>query len=73
LEKNTDLLILDDQQGRVVALEKGLIITGTIGVLIESRDKQLISSLRKELDRLIEAGMWMNEFFYHRILAEFGE
>jgi predicted nucleic acid-binding protein len=42
-------------------------------VLIESREKEVILSLRQELDRLIEAGMWISEIFYHRILQEFGE
>jgi predicted nucleic acid-binding protein len=35
--------------------------------------KGLIHSLRNEMDRLIEAGMWISEIFYHRILLEFGE
>jgi len=33
----------------------------------------MIPSVRHELDHLIEAGMWIDETFYHRILQEFGE
>ncbi len=66
-------MILDDQEGRRVACERGLSITGTVGVLVEARERGLIPSLRQELDRLIEAGMWIREAFYHRILQEFGE
>lgn len=33
----------------------------------------MIPSVRCELDRLIEAGMWIDEAFYHRTLQEFGE
>lgn len=33
----------------------------------------MIPSVRHELDHLIEAGMWIDEAFYHRILQEFGE
>lgn len=73
LETKADLVILDDQQGRRIAREKGLSVTGTVGVLIEARGRGIIASVRRELDRLIEAGMWIDEVFYHRILQEFGE
>lgn len=73
LETKVDLVILDDQQGRSVARERGLLVTGTVGVLIEARERGLIPSVRHELDRLIEAGMWIDEAFYHRILQELGE
>lgn len=67
------LVILDDQEGRAVARKQGLRVTGTLGVLVEARARGLISSIRPELDRLVEVGMWVNEGFYHRLLSEFGE
>lgn len=73
IETKVDLVILDDQQGRSVAFEKGLSTTGTIGVIIEGREQGLITSVRREMDHLIEAGMWIDEKFYHRVLQEFGE
>ena len=73
IEKQADLVILDDLEGRRIAREKGLIVTGTIGLLVEARKRGLIPSIRGDLDRLIEAGMWLDEIFYHRILREFGE
>lgn len=73
LETRADLVILDDHKGRCIAREKGLSVTGTIGVLVEARERGVIPSVRHELDRLIEAGMWLDEAFYHRVLKEFGE
>ena len=73
VEIGADLVVLDDQQGRQVAREKGLSVTGTIGILLEAWERSMISSMRRELDRLIEAGMWIDEGFYHRILQESGE
>jgi predicted nucleic acid-binding protein len=73
LEIMADLVILDDQQGRHVAREQGLPVTGTGGILIEAQERRMIPSVRHELDHLIEAGMWIDEAFYHRILQEFGE
>lgn len=73
IDSGADLVILDDQQGRLVSRDKGLSVTGTVGVLIEAKERGFIASLRPEIDRLIEAGMWINEVFYHRILKEYGE
>jgi predicted nucleic acid-binding protein len=60
-------VILDDQLGRRVARENGLSITGTVGVLIEAKEQEIIISVRRELDNLIEVGMWISEAFYRRI------
>lgn len=73
LERGADLVILDDRQGRRVAGLRGLATTGTIGVLIEARERGVIHSLGHELDRLIEAGIWIDERFYHRLLQEYSE
>jgi len=73
LDEGADLVILDDQGGRLVARNKGLLVTGTVGVLNEAKERGFIPSLRPEIDRLIEARMWVSEVFYHRILKEYGE
>ena len=73
IESGSDLVILDDQQGRLVSRDKGLSVTGTVGVLIEAKERGFVPSLRSEIDRMIEAGMWISEVFYHRILKEYGE
>lgn len=73
VESKADLIILDDKEGRRVARSKGLRVTGTLGLLIEARERGLIPSIRRELDHLMEAGIWINEALYHRILQEFGE
>ena len=51
LETKADIVVLDGQQGRCIARERGLSVTGTVGVLIESRERRVILSLRHELDR----------------------
>lgn len=73
LETRADLVIVDDQKGRRVAREKGLTVTGTVGVLIEAKARGLTPSLRQDLDHLVEAGIWIHETFYHRLLREFQE
>ncbi|WP_431768727.1 DUF3368 domain-containing protein [Salinibacter sp.] len=44
-----------------------------MGVLVEARAEGHIDSLRVELDRVVDAGLWISEAFYERLLREFGE
>jgi predicted nucleic acid-binding protein len=73
VERDADLVVLDDQEGRRIAKRRGLSVTGTIGVLVEARADGHVDSLRQELDRVVEAGLWISESFYERLLQEFGE
>lgn len=73
VERDADLVVLNDQEGRRVAKQRGLSVTGTIGVLVEARAAEHADSLRGELDRVLEAGLWISESFYERLLQEFGE
>ncbi|WP_423824458.1 DUF3368 domain-containing protein [Salinibacter ruber] len=63
----------DDERGRKEARRHGLNVTGATGVLIEAKERALISSMRSELDRLVEAGLWIDESLYDRVLREYGE
>ena len=65
--------VLDDERGRKEARRHGLSVTGAIGVMIEAKERALISSMRHELDRLVEAGLWIDEALYDRVLREYGE
>jgi hypothetical protein len=73
LQTNADLIVIDEQVGRTVSRDNGLKTTGTIGVLIEAQTRGLVVSMREELDKLIESGMWISEIFYHRLIQEFGQ
>jgi hypothetical protein len=48
MERDADLVVLDDQEGRRIAKQRGLSVTGTIGVLVEARADGYIDSLRWE-------------------------
>ena len=73
IEAGADLVVLDDREGRRVAQNKGLEVTGTVGVLIEARARGQVVSLPRQLDRLVEAGLWISEAFYERLIREFDE
>jgi len=50
-EVAADLVILDERKARQVALERGLSITGLLGLLVDAAERGLVE-LREVLDRL---------------------
>jgi predicted nucleic acid-binding protein len=49
-------------------------VLGTIGVLMRAKRKRLIARIRPELDALrVEAGFWLNDELYARVLESEGE
>lgn len=51
LELNTDLILIDDRKARKAAIERGLIVAGTINIL-ESASKRGMIDLSKSLQKL---------------------
>lgn len=66
-------LIMDDLKGRRLALEMGIVITGSLGVLKAAKDKGVIPAVAPMLARLREAGLWLSDELVHAVLAEVGE
>lgn len=74
LELSAERLLIDDAAGRAIAQEKGLMITGVLGVLLVAKQRQLIESVRPRLDTLIlRAGFWVGDELYQRVLRQAGE
>lgn len=73
LEQQSDLLLLDDTDGRVKARLYGIKHTGTIGILLKARLNNKIPSLRDALDSLQDTGFWLDNRLYQKLLDEVGE
>jgi predicted nucleic acid-binding protein len=74
VERQAELLLVDERRGRRIAAALGLRITGLLGVLAEAKRAGLIELVRPALDELIQnARFWIGPDLYRDVLAELGE
>jgi predicted nucleic acid-binding protein len=52
LEKSADYLLIDEKKGRKIAIENGIKVIGSLGVLIMAKRKNLLQSIRPSLELL---------------------
>jgi predicted nucleic acid-binding protein len=72
-ELSAKLLILDDRRARSVARQRGLLVTGTLGVLIAAKHSDLVPAMKPLLDGLLAAGVYLDPQLIARALQLSGE
>ena len=70
VEHNIPLVVLDDNAARNKAKQFGLIVTGTLGVLLKARKMGLIENLEQDIFKLLEVGLYVSDEIIKRILVE---
>lgn len=65
-EKQSDVLLMDENKGRQIAKKMGIAITGTIGVLMQAYDERLLSreDVEECIEYLKESGIRISEKLY---------
>ena len=67
------LVLMDDAAARAEARARGIAVTGTAGVLLVARQRNLIPAVRPRLEKLFAAGFRISPGVIGAILQEAGE
>jgi predicted nucleic acid-binding protein len=73
LEKSADYLLIDEKKGRKIAIENGIKVIGSLGVLIMAKRKNLLQSIRPSLELLRHSSTRISDFLYEQALKMAGE
>jgi len=73
LERNVDLLLVDDRDARNLAKKLGLQVMGTQGVIALAKYRGLIPKAKPIIDKLVESGFWISRKLLEEFLRELSE
>jgi predicted nucleic acid-binding protein len=73
LENPTRVVLIDDGLARRTAHAAGLSVRGTLGILLDAKAAGLTNHVEPWIDKLADAGMWMNGEIRRRIVTLAGE
>lgn len=65
---DADLIIIDERKARRIAKDIGLNVTGTLGILVEAKQRGLVKELKPLLDELIKNDIRIGKKLYKDIL-----
>lgn len=74
IERQADLLLVDERRARRTATAAGLAVTGLLGIAARAKRAGLIALAKPVLDELIHvAGFWIGPELYVELLKELGK
>lgn len=67
-EINADLCLIDDLLARKYAKYLGYTVSGTMGILLKSKEKDHIAEIKPLLDGLLDNGIYIDDKLYNTVL-----
>lgn len=64
-----DQILVDDRPARNLARELGLDVVGTVGVLLAAKRQRLLTAVKPELDKLLNASFFLSPQLVQAVLA----
>ncbi len=72
-EIDAELLIMDDNAAKKTAKYLGYSVTGSLGILVKSKQKGFIENVGTIMDKLIEDGLYVDQKTRQMVLKMAGE
>jgi predicted nucleic acid-binding protein len=66
-------LIVDDRQARTIARQLGIVIHGTVGILLQAKRAQLVPCIAPILEDMRGKGYWLSDALVEAALKLSGE
>ncbi len=66
-------LLIDEQRGRRIALERGVDVIGSLWVIAEAKQRGFLNRVRPVLAAMLEAGYWLEPDLLGAFLMSVGE
>lgn len=73
LDRKADLVLIDERLGRNLAEYHGLVVVGTLGILLKAKKSGLIPAFLPEVRKLQDFGFWFQEKLVQRLAEVAGE
>lgn len=73
VETDGAVLLMDERHGRETASHFDVPHLGLIGVLVDAKENRHIEAIQPHLDALQQAGFWIGDQLYRRVLRDEGE
>ena len=73
LNEGVETVCIDEAAGRRIARLSGLVVTGSMGVLLRAKREGCLFSIRDAIWSMREKGVWLNERVARFALAQAGE
>ena len=73
VEIGAGAVLIDERAGRRVAEEAGLKVIGTLGLLLEAKRAGHVTTIRGELDKLLQTSFFLSPQLYDQLLRMAGE
>lgn len=70
MEIDADFVVLDDHQARAAALDLGLMVTGTLGLLVRAKQQGIISQVRPLMQAMVASGHYASVRLQEVILEQ---
>ena len=71
LENTNSLLLLDEKKGRRIALELGLKLIGTLGIIIRAKESGKINSISKEIEKLQAVNYRISDSLVRKVIEKY--